>query len=80
MQFISCGVYEIIFAQLMWQCIHGAPVFIYLFLNKSMKTELFRIIGLESKTAPAISVNSNVTFSNNTAPNNITTSAMEEMI
>ncbi|CAD5216808.1 unnamed protein product [Bursaphelenchus xylophilus] len=40
MQFVELSGYMVILGQISWQSSHGGTVFIYLFLNKTMRTEI----------------------------------------
>ncbi|CAD5220472.1 unnamed protein product [Bursaphelenchus okinawaensis] len=42
MQFIETAGYMVVVGQITWQSSHGGAVFIYLFLNKSMRSEIRR--------------------------------------
>ena len=54
MQFIKIPEIFVLIGQIAWQASHGAVVFIYLFLNKSLRIAAFKLLGLENSTLDSL--------------------------
>uniref|UniRef100_A0A7E4WCG8 Serpentine Receptor, class T n=1 Tax=Panagrellus redivivus TaxID=6233 RepID=A0A7E4WCG8_PANRE len=56
MQFVPTPTVVIVMGQISWQGSHGAPVFIYLFLNKSIRKAVLKLLGIRKNVTCRIGV------------------------
>lgn len=49
MQLFGSGAVLVVIAQIAWQSFHGAVVFVYLFINRSMKSEFLKLMRLDKR-------------------------------